>query len=82
LWAQDDSEPCRGFYPTTSWHVGEIVIDRLELTIPPDTPPGEYELAMGFYDVWTGERVPVTMSSVPALHNVVSLGKLQIDAAQ
>jgi hypothetical protein len=82
LWAQDDSEPCRGFYPTTSWHVGEIVIDRLELTIPPDTPPGEYELAMGFYDVWTGERVPVTMSSVLALHNVVSLGKLQIDAAQ
>jgi hypothetical protein len=81
-WAQDDSEPCRGFYPTSSWHEGEIVIDRLELAIPPDAPPGEYTLAMGFYDVWTGERLPVTAPSVPAAHNVVSLGKVQVAAAQ
>jgi hypothetical protein len=82
LWAQDDSEPCRGFYPTTSWHEGEILIDRLELAIPPEAPPGEYDLAMGFYDVWTKERLPVTESSVPAEHNVVSLGKVDVVATQ
>jgi hypothetical protein len=82
LWAQDDSEPCRGFYPTSSRHEGEIVIDRLELTVPPDAPPGEYELAVGFYDVWTRERVPVTAAGVAAAHNVVSLGEVQVVTAQ
>ena len=82
LWAQTDSEPCRGFYPTTSWHAGEILIDRLELAIPPDAPAGDYELAMGFYDVWTGERLPVTEASVPVEHDVVSLGKVQVTTAQ
>jgi hypothetical protein len=82
LWVQDDSEPCRGFYPTTSWHEGEILVDRLELVIPPDAPPGQYDLAMGFYYVWTGERLPITDSTVPAEHNVVSLGKLQVVAVQ
>jgi hypothetical protein len=82
LWAQGDSEPCRGFYPTSSWHEGEIVVDRIELTIPPGAPSGQYDLAMGFYDVWTGERLPVTESSVPAEHNVVSLGELQVVAAR
>jgi hypothetical protein len=81
-WAQDDSEPCRGFYPTSSWHEGEIVIDRLELTIPLDAPPGQYDLAMGFYDVWTGERLPVTEAAGPAEHDVVLLGQLQVVAAQ
>jgi hypothetical protein len=82
LWAQNDSEPCRGFYPTTSWQEGEILIDRLELTIPPDAPPGEYNLDIGFYDVWTGERLAVTEAAVSAEHNVVSLGKLQVVAGQ
>jgi hypothetical protein len=80
LWAQDDSEPCRGFYPTTSWHEGEIVVDRLELVIPPDAPPGEYELTIGFYYVWTGERLPVTAAGTPAEQGAVSLGKVQVVA--
>jgi hypothetical protein len=82
LWAQDDSEPCRGFYPTSSWHPSEILIDRLELAIPPDALPGEYELAMGFYDVWTGERLPITEAAVPTEHNVVALGKVQVVAVR
>jgi len=49
LWAQDDSEPCRTFYPTSVWRSGEIVRDQFELTIPQDAPPGEYRLQMGFY---------------------------------
>jgi hypothetical protein len=78
LWAQDDSEPCRGFYPTTSWHVGEILVDRVELVVPPDAPADDYELAMGFYEVWTGERLQVTEASVPTEHNVVSLGTVRV----
>ncbi len=59
LWGQNDSEPCHGFYPTTSWHEGEIVINRIELRIHDDAPTGTYRLGTGFYDVWTGERLPL-----------------------
>lgn len=78
LWAQDDTEPCRGFYPTTSWHEGEVIVDRFALTIPDDAPAGEYELTTGFYYVWTGERLPVTEASEPAPPGVVALGKLRV----
>jgi len=49
LWAQDDSAPCRGFYPTTVWSPPEVVIDAYSLRIPEDAPPGLYELQIGFY---------------------------------
>jgi 4-amino-4-deoxy-L-arabinose transferase-like glycosyltransferase len=78
LWAQDDSEPCQGFYPTTSWHQGEMIVDQFTLSIPPDAPAGEYELVTGFYYVWTGERLPVMEGTGPAEHNVVPLGEVQV----
>ncbi len=49
LWAQADSEPCGGAVPTSSWLAGDILRDTVTLTIPPDTPPGAYNLVTGFY---------------------------------
>lgn len=49
LWAQDDSAPCRGFYPTFGWQPGEVVRDDYALQIPPEAPSGRYNLQMGFY---------------------------------
>jgi hypothetical protein len=49
LWAQDDSEPCRTFYPTSAWSEGEIIRDTFTLNVPGDAPPGLYRLQMGFY---------------------------------
>ena len=49
LWAQDDSAPCRGFYPTSVWSPPEVVIDAYTLLVPEDAPPGPYELQIGFY---------------------------------
>ena len=49
LWAQDDSAPCRGFYPTSVWSPPEVVIDTYTLHVPQDAPPGPYELQIGFY---------------------------------
>ena len=59
LWGQDDSEPCRRGYPTSSWDVGEIVIDRFTIPIPAEAPAGEYDLAVGFYQWPTLERLPI-----------------------
>jgi hypothetical protein len=59
LWAQDDSEPCRRSYRTSAWRPNEIVVDRYAMAIPPDAPPGEYEIEVGFYCWDTLVRLPV-----------------------
>jgi hypothetical protein len=78
LWAQDDSEPCRRGYPTSSWDKGEIVVDHFQLSIPATAPLGTYELVMGFYDWHTMERLPVLHPSGVAVGDHVTLTQLQL----
>ena len=79
LWGQDDSEPCRRFYPTSSWDIGEIVIDRFTISIPTETPPGNYNLTVGFYQWPTLERLPVLdVAGQVATDDAISLGQVCI----
>jgi hypothetical protein len=41
--------------PTTSWRVGEVIVDGYALSLS-GVPPGRYELLVGFYDPNTGTR--------------------------
>ncbi len=59
LLAQRDGAPCVGFYPTSAWQPGEVVVDAFALTLPPDAPPGDYPLSVGWYDPVTLERLPL-----------------------
>jgi hypothetical protein len=59
LWAQKDNPPVRGSYPTTEWRVGETIVDKYDIVIPPDAPAGQYELEVGLYDATTGQRLPL-----------------------
>jgi hypothetical protein len=59
LWAQKDNPPVRGSYPTTEWRVGETIVDKYGIVIPPDAPAGQYELEVGLYDATTGQRLPL-----------------------
>ena len=77
LWAQNDSEPCHACYPTSRWKVGEIIKDLVVLQIPPDTPPGTYTLATGFYNLWTMERLTVIHGETQ--DNVAVLGTIQVE---
>jgi hypothetical protein len=45
---QNDSPPRYGSYPTSQWTAGEVVEDRLSLSLA-GVPPGNYQLAVGFY---------------------------------
>ncbi|MBN1657193.1 MAG: hypothetical protein JXA93_02265 [Anaerolineae bacterium] len=47
--SQDDGPPLNGFYPTSFWDPGEVVVDRRVVTVDPDTPPGTYQVAVGLY---------------------------------
>jgi hypothetical protein len=57
--AQRDTRPCDGACPTDTWQPGEIIVDRYQLPLPPDAPPGPYRLAVGLYLLDTGDRAAV-----------------------
>lgn len=79
LWAQDDSQPGRGTYPTREWRAGETVLDRRVLKVPPEAPPGEYRLQVGMYLLDTGVRVPVFDSAgVHQPGDQITLGTIRL----
>jgi 4-amino-4-deoxy-L-arabinose transferase-like glycosyltransferase len=59
LRAQADGVPVDWTLPTTCWVRGETIVDPYTLTFPPNAPPGDYTLALGFYREATEERLPV-----------------------
>ncbi|MFI5266250.1 MAG: glycosyltransferase family 39 protein [Chloroflexota bacterium] len=58
--AQHDSQPREGAFPTTSWAPGEIVDDAVQLAVPPNTPPGHYQLLVGAYEQPSLRRLPAS----------------------
>jgi hypothetical protein len=58
-WAGDDHPPYGGLYPTSAWGAGEMVRDTFSLTLPADTPPGLYDVQVGWYQPATQSRLPV-----------------------
>jgi hypothetical protein len=59
LLAGSDGEPCGGWYSTNKWQTGELIEHTLTLELPPQLPPGEYDLSAGLYDLETGVRLAV-----------------------
>jgi hypothetical protein len=56
--AQDDGPPLGGVQPMAHWVPGEVLPDRRVLALPPDLPPGRYQILVGMYDAETGDRLP------------------------
>jgi hypothetical protein len=59
LWGGQDAWPQQGAAPTSTWRLGEVIIDSMDLTLKPDTPPGLYDVEVGLYDAPTLERLQV-----------------------
>jgi hypothetical protein len=57
---QVDRVPGAGAAPTSSWAPGQVVISRIELPVAGSAPPGDYRIALGFYDPHYGERLSLT----------------------
>ncbi|MFQ3567047.1 MAG: glycosyltransferase family 39 protein [Aggregatilineales bacterium] len=75
-----DGDPLGGSYPTWAWSPGEQLIDRWTLLLPPDLPPGQYALRVGWYRRDTGERMPVMQSGVLSPDGAADLHELLIAA--
>ena len=57
--AQGDAKPQNGFYPTPYWQPGEQIIDTYRLPLSHDTPPGSYDILLGFYEAGNGARLQI-----------------------
>ncbi len=77
LVAQNDAEPRGDLSPTFIWSVGEVVTDRHGVYLPPNLPPGTYQLRVGMYRVDTGERLPLLLDGMEA-GDSLELGKVVI----
>ncbi len=69
--AQSDGWPASGLRPTSSWKVGEQVIDAHIVDLPQDLQTGTYQVIMGLYDA----RGRLTLVSDA---REVSLGLVQV----
>ena len=77
LWAQAES----GGFPAFDWRAGDRVIQDASLSVPPETPPGVYELLVGMYDRATGERLGLGDPSGSPLGSAVRLGSVDLAKA-
>ncbi len=59
LVAQGDAPPLEGRWPTSLWRPGVVLDDSHTIPLPPNLPPGTYDLLVGLYDPATGERLPL-----------------------
>jgi hypothetical protein len=54
---QRDAEPGGGARLTTQWAPGETIADNYGVLIHPATPPGDYRVEVGMYDLENGQRL-------------------------
>ena len=80
--AQADGQPLGGSYPTRFWDPGERLTDPYRLQVPPDVPPGEYELHVGMYLLATGERLPLLDDNGQVLGDGISLDRVVVTESQ
>ncbi len=68
--AQDDRQPFGEVCPTGVWREGERYVFDLTITLPMDTPAGEYKLIGGVYYLPTLERLRVDDSDLFSIETI------------
>lgn len=71
--AQVDRQPRGGSYPTSLWHVEDVVRDRFVLPIPSGTVAGTYGLIAGLYHHSDGRRIATATGA-----DHVDLGTIEV----
>lgn len=71
---QQDKMPGEDGIPTGGRVANEVVSDPYHIVVSPDAPPGEYRIAVGFYDEATGQRLPTFDIQGNPLGDSISLG--------
>jgi len=59
LWANRETAPVDGHYPTTGWQADQLVRDPHDIVVPAAVPDGSYHLVVGLYRATDRERLAV-----------------------
>jgi len=76
VFAQRDTAPLGGFFPTGAWQPGEVVNDYVEVPLRAGTPPGQYDLQIRIYDGKSGNILPGILSQGGAANVSVTIGTI------
>jgi hypothetical protein len=57
---QADRRPLNGFVPTSYWPPRQEMMDDYPIQLPADAPAGDYRLLVGWYDLETMARLPMS----------------------
>jgi len=77
-WAQTDERPLGSLCPVSAWPEGALVRTPLRIVVPPETPPGQYQVLAGWYRFQGGQPVWLAWTSGERL----ALGPVQVVAPQ
>lgn len=78
LIAQRDIVPVNGLRPTTGWAAGEIISDPHQVPLPEGTPPGTYQIRVGFYN--DAGRLPVAEAGdAQVLDDTIFITKITVE---
>ncbi len=80
LVAQYDGVPAAGLRPMPTWESGEIVTDRIAVSLPSDLPPGQYTIRVGIYNPASQLRLPV-ISAAESGGDYVVVWHFRLEAA-
>ncbi len=74
-----DLPPAEGRFPTQHWQPGDRSLSTFRLSLPPDLPPGRYDVRVGLYESGGPgvPRLPVTASSLPTRDDTIFLGSIE-----
>ena len=78
-WAQVDSWLCES-YQSPEWQPHETIVQRFDLAISAETPPGTYDVAVGIYESPSGPRIELTYPGNNP-NQFVIIGSVEVIAA-
>lgn len=76
--AQNDHAPCQGLFLTSRWRAGDLIRDSFAVTIPPDTPPGDYPIVTGWYTYPSLTRLTLLNAGNPLPDNRAIIGVVTV----
>jgi hypothetical protein len=75
---QRDAPVWQGLFPPDTWRPGALVVERLDMWLPYELPPGEYRLVMGLYDSATQQRFAAFAGDRQLEHDELDLGVVEV----
>lgn len=77
--AQSDEAPNLDSRPTGRWLPGEVMVDRQQLQLPEDAPPGTYRLLAGMYRTEDVRNLAVSAAPAVLPGDRLDLGEVEIE---